>query len=78
MGGLEAEPFGYAITKDGRIRITWRSKVVVTVSGSKASRLAAALTAADPEQVQRLLARATGNFKRGNERSKTGLERASR
>jgi len=70
---LEAEPFGYAITKDGRIRITWRSTVVVTVSGSKASGLAAALATADAEQVQHLLARATGNFKRGNERSKKGL-----
>ena len=73
MGGLEAEPFGHAITKDGRIRITWRSKAVVTVSGSQAARLAEALTAADPEQVQHLLARATGNFKRGNERSKKSL-----
>jgi len=68
VGGLEDQPFGYAITKDGRVRISWRSKVVVTVSGSKASRLATALAAADPEQVQQVLARATGNFKRGNER----------
>jgi hypothetical protein len=68
VGALDDEPFGYAVTKDGRVRITWRSKVVVTVAGSRASRLARALAAADPEQAQQLLARATGNFKRGNER----------
>jgi hypothetical protein len=65
-------PFGYTITKDGRVRVSWRSRVVVTVSGVKASRLAAALDAAGSEQVQQLLARATGNFKRGNERPAAG------
>ena len=71
MAGLEDEPFGSSITKDGRVRITWRSTVVVTLSGAKAARLIAALEAADPEQAQQLLARATGNFKRGNERRNT-------
>jgi hypothetical protein len=67
MSGLEDEPFDYTITKDGRVRISWRSKVVTTVSGTAASRLAASLADADPQRTQHLLARATGNFRRGNE-----------
>jgi hypothetical protein len=78
VAGLEDEPFAYAITKDGRVRITWRSAVVVTVSGAKAARLIAALDAADPEQAQQLLARATGNFKRGNERRNSRSQPSSR
>ena len=48
--------------------VAFRGRHVVTVAGRRADRLAAALAAADGEQEQLLLARATGNFKRGNER----------
>lgn len=69
MSALHEAPFRFTVTKDGRVRISWRSRVVTTVAGSAAARLSASLDAADDEeQVQQLLARATGNFKRGNER----------
>ena len=46
---------------------------MVTVAGAKAGRLASALAEADGEQEQQLLlAKATGNFKRGNERRVNG------
>jgi hypothetical protein len=60
-------PFSYLVTKDGKVRISWRSTVVTTVAGSNAARLIAALAAAEDAETQQLLARATGNFKRGNE-----------
>ncbi len=60
--------FGYAVTKDGRVRISYGPRVVTTVAGAAASKLIASLRAADEQAVQQLLARATGNFKRGNER----------
>jgi hypothetical protein len=64
-------PFRFTVTKDGRVRISWRSRVVTTVAGAAAARLTASLdTADDEEQIQQLLARATGNFKRGNERGR--------
>jgi hypothetical protein len=66
------EPFGYRISKDGRVLVTFHGRQVVTVAGAKAERLAAALAGADSEQVQLLLAKATGNFKRGNERRVNG------
>ncbi len=69
--GLAERPFGYLVTKDGRVRISFRSTVVTTVAGSNAARLIAALDGAHVDDVQQLLARATGNFKRGNERGQS-------
>ena len=60
--------FSYHATKDGRLRVALRGRHVVTLSGGKAQRLASRLEGADPGQAQLLLAKATGNFKRGNER----------
>jgi hypothetical protein len=66
------EAFGYRVSKDGRVFVTFHGRQVVTVAGAKAERLVAALAGADGEQVQLLLAKATGNFKRGNERRVNG------
>ena len=60
--------FSYHATKDGRLRVAFRGRHVVTLSGGKAQRLASRLEGADAGQAQLLLAKATGNFKRGNER----------
>ncbi len=68
MAGLEDRPFSYRVTKDRRVLISWGSSALTTVAGSAAARLIAALDGADEERAQQLLARATGNFKRGNER----------
>jgi S-adenosylmethionine hydrolase len=64
--------FGYQVTKDRRVRVTFHGRHVVTVAGAKAERLTAALEEADAEQTELLLARATGNFKHGNERRVNG------
>ena len=65
---MSADEFGWQATKDGRVRITWRGRVVTTLAGAAAARFAHQAEGADEETVQALLARATGNFKRGNER----------
>ena len=65
---MAAEQFSYRVTKDGRVRVAFHGRHVVTVAGRAAGRLADRLRAADSEQEQQLLARATGNFKHGNER----------
>jgi hypothetical protein len=64
--------FGYRVSKDGRVFVSFHGRDVVTVAGATGERLAAALAAADGEQEQLLLAKATGNFKRGNERRVNG------
>lgn len=65
---MTAGEFGWQATKDGRVRITWQGKVVTTLAGAAAARFVRQAEGADEETVQGLLARATGNFKRGNER----------
>jgi hypothetical protein len=42
---------------------------VMTVGGGDAARLIVALQRADDSQAQHLLARASGNYRRGNERA---------
>ncbi|WP_454043453.1 hypothetical protein [Cellulosimicrobium sp. Marseille-Q8652] len=66
------DPFDHRVTQDGRVRVARGGRVVVTVAGATADRLVAALDRAqargDEHEVQLLLARATGNYRRGNER----------
>lgn len=65
---LADDPFDYQVTKSGLVRISRGGRVVVTVAGRQADRLAAALERADERAAQLLLAKATGNYRRGNER----------
>ncbi len=63
------DPFGYRITKDGRVLVSRGGRVIMTVAGNRARRLIAQLeTAADDAEEQQALARITGNYRRGNER----------
>jgi hypothetical protein len=67
-GRLEEEPFGYVTTKSGQLRISYEGRVVTVLAGEQADRLRRRLELAEPGQAQLLLAKATGNFKHGNER----------
>ena len=69
-GGLDDEPFEYRATKDGRVRIAFRGRLVTTLAGPAAERFLARAqaTGAEAEALQQLMARATGHFKHGNER----------
>jgi hypothetical protein len=63
MGG----PAGFAFSQRGEtIVITHRGKKAVTLRGSAAARFLDDLERGDPQQV---MARATGNYRRGNERT---------
>ncbi|WP_407318643.1 hypothetical protein UQW22_18315 [Isoptericola halotolerans] len=64
---LQDDPFDHRVTKDGRVLVSRGGRLVVVVSGAKAARLIA-LLGQDEERDQELLARATGNYRRGNER----------
>ena len=60
--------FAWHATKDGRVRISWQGRVVTTLAGAGAARFRREVEGVDEEAEQLLLARATGNFKRGNEK----------
>lgn len=67
-GKLNQQPFDFQVTKDGRVLIYWGGKIVTTLSGEPARKLLAKLDGADKAAVQLALAKATGQFKHGNER----------
>jgi hypothetical protein len=66
-----AEPFTWRVTADAKVLVSRGGKQVVVVAGPRASKLSAQLEVADEEQAQQLLARATGNYRRGNEKRAT-------
>jgi hypothetical protein len=68
-GRLTADPFDYRVTRQGGVIVFRGGRAVMTVGGHDAVRLVASLQRADDSQVQHLLARASGNYRRGNERS---------
>ena len=67
-----ADPFGFRVTADGTVRVQRRGRTVKVLAGSAGAKLAAQLEDADDDEtVQALLQRATGGYRRGNERTAT-------
>jgi hypothetical protein len=58
--------FAYRIHKSGEISIDRHGQRVTILRGSAAARFLKSIETGDPQQV---MARATGNYKRGNERA---------
>lgn len=69
-GVLDARPFAYSAAKDGKVFLYWQGKAVKTLSGKEAGRFLADVQAMDERQAQLLMAKKTGNFKRGNEKGR--------
>jgi hypothetical protein len=66
-GKLAEEPFDVQVTRD-KVLVRFRGRLVRTLTGADADEIRAATAAGDAAAVQLLVARKTGNFKRGNER----------
>ena len=61
--------FAARVTGTDRVLISWDGRVVVTLAGGDARQTIHRLESArSDEEAQLVLAKATGNFKRGNER----------
>ncbi|MGI8828372.1 MAG: hypothetical protein ACR2I5_01190 [Candidatus Limnocylindria bacterium] len=65
---LAGEPFSYLSRSDGSIVIRYHAAPVTVLRGKTAARFSTRMAGADADAAQQLMARATGNFKRGNER----------
>ncbi|GIN40914.1 MULTISPECIES: hypothetical protein [Heyndrickxia] len=66
---LEDEVFTYRISKNNTIFIDWYGKQVKILKGKEAEKLLSKITqAVNEKEIQLLLAKVTGNFKRGNEK----------
>lgn len=66
---LEEEVFTYRITKNNMVFIEYHGKQVTTLKGKEAEKIIKRIEqAATDHDVQLILAKVTGNFKRGNEK----------
>ena len=64
----EQPQFKARITKDGRVLVYWQGRLITTLTGSMAAKFADLEQRGSQDEAQLFLAKATGNFKRGNER----------
>ena len=67
-GILDEEVFTYRVTKDQKVFISYEGKQVVTLSGKKAETFLGKINGLEGKEAQLVLAKVTGNFKRGNEK----------
>ncbi|WLD94317.1 hypothetical protein [Alkalihalobacillus sp. AL-G] len=66
---LDEEVFTYRVSKNNTVFIDWNGKQAKMLKGKEADKLLKKIDQANSEKdVQLLLAKVTGNFKRGNER----------
>ena len=65
---LADEPFSWMTRADGAIVIRYHDAPVTLLRGKAAEKFATRVNGAGGPAAQQLMARATGNFKRGNER----------
>lgn len=61
--------FTFRLTRQGDVHIHRGGRLVTTLRGAAASRFLAQVEGATPEAQQQRMARVTGNYKRGNERT---------
>jgi hypothetical protein len=66
---LDDDPFTWQVTEDGRVLVFRSGHQVAVIAGAQADRLRPRLTTS-LVGAQLALARATGNYRRGNERRK--------
>lgn len=69
-GGLENSPYEYRRLKDGRVVISWRGQPAIVLKGRNTATFLARILDLDPSGQQLVMAKATGNFKRNNEKPK--------
>ncbi len=64
------EVFSYKISKDNKVFLLWYGKQVMILKGKESEKFIARISGADFQEAQLIMAKVTGNFKRGNERKK--------
>lgn len=75
---LERHPFSYKELKDGRIFFFRDGRQVSQLSAKEAVQFLKRIAGADTFETQLMMARATGNYKRGNESRASGHRHSER
>ncbi len=70
-GGLPAAATGFSWRSRKRddVEVLHHGRIAATLRAREAARFVAGVAALDPGDAQRLMARITGNYRRGNERA---------
>ena len=68
---LDDHVFTYRIGKDKKVFISWYGKQVKILKGKEAQKFLGKIEGLPHKEAQLVMAKATGNFKRGNERHKS-------
>ena len=69
---LGAQPFSYRTRADGSVVVLYREAPVTILRGRAAERFHARVDGVDDATAQGVMARVTGNFRRGSERARKG------
>ena len=67
-GILDEEIFTYRISKDNKVFVYYEGKQVTTLSGKNAVKFISEIAGTVGKEAQLIMAKVTGNFKRGNEK----------
>jgi hypothetical protein len=65
---MDEELFAYRANKEGKVFISWHGKQVMILKGMQAQKFLAQIEPLADHEAQLVMAKLTGNFKRGNER----------
>lgn len=65
---LEEKPFSFRQYKNGSVSVSYEGKEVTILKGIKAQKFSSQIENANELEAQLIMAKITGNFKRGNER----------
>ena len=65
---LEEEPFSFKVYKNLKMQIFWNNQPVMLLKPSEAQKFLKKIEHLQGKDVQLILAKITGNFKRGNEK----------
>jgi len=66
---LKDNPFDYQVMKNKKIRIFWENREIMILNEKDSTKLLRKIEGKAEFEVQLALAKVTGNFKHGNERS---------
>ena len=69
QGRLSQDIYSYRAGKDGKVFIYWEGRQIMILKDKAATRFLARIEGLSGEAAQLVLAKVTGNFKHGNERT---------
>lgn len=65
---LDEEPFSYSVSKNKKVFIYWHGKPVMILKEKLSYKFLSQIENAGIKEAQLIMAKVTGNFKRGNEK----------